>query len=442
MNRTELAELIHHRENSGVEFKRDDVTPQKLAREMAALLNLEGGHILLGVEKDGSVSGLTREPEKAEEWVMEVARTHLRPATIPFWETLDWGGEKTVGVVSLPADAPDKPYKCRRGPAWVTQIRVGTTTRDATDEEEARLYMQSGRLQYDRKPVPGAGLNDFDMRRLLNYFRDVRRQSCPPADDLEAWTRLLVNTELMYEDRGLSMPSAGGLLLFGVRPHRYLPQAGISAAVYTGTEKDYGAKARATLRGAAVSLFPAPYGGGGQEEAWPGLPPTFSEAGNAVEAGVVEQAMDFVRRNIAIDASIDHGGQRRERWDYPIEAVREAIVNAIAHRDYTIGVMDIELSIYSDRLEIISPGRLPNTVTVDKMRAGYRASRNELMKEVLRDYRYIEATGLGVPRKIVAGMRAHNGTEPDLVEEESRFIVRLWKRPHDAAAENRLAGET
>ncbi len=63
------------------------------------------------------------------------------------------------------------------------------------------------------------------------------------------------------------------------------------------------------------------------------------------------------------------------------------------------------------------------------MRAGYRASRNELVKEVLRDYRYIEATGLGVPRKIIEGMRAHNGTEPDLVEEEDRFIVRLWKEP-------------
>ena len=189
MNRTELAELIHHDENSGVEFKRDDITPQKLAREMAALLNLEGGHILLGVEKDRSVSGLTRDRGKAEEWVMEAARTHLRPATIPFWETLDWGDGKSVGIVSLPADAPDKPFKCRRGPAWVTQIRVGTTTRDATDEEEARLYMQSGRLQYDRKPVPGADLDDFDMRRLLNYFRDMRRQSCPPADDREAWTR-------------------------------------------------------------------------------------------------------------------------------------------------------------------------------------------------------------------------------------------------------------
>ena len=350
---------------------------------------------------------------------MEVARVHLRPATIPFWETLDWDDGKTVGIISLPADAPDKPYKCRRGSAWATQIRVVTTSRDATDEEEARLYMQSGRLQYDRKPVPGAGLNDFD----------VRRQSCPPVADREAWTRLLVNTDFMYEDRGRALPSAGGLLLFGVRPKKYLPQAGISAAAYTGTEKDYDARERAVLRGAVVSLFPESLADVGP--AYPGLPPTFSEAGSAVESGVIEQAMDFVRRNITIAATIGNGGRRVERWDYPIEAVREAIVNAVAHRDYTISVMDIELSIYADRLEIISPGRLPNTVTVDKMRVGYRASRNELLKEVLRDYRYVEATGLGVPRKIIAGMRQHNGTEPDLIEEESRFIVCLWKRPHN-----------
>ena len=126
-------------------------------------------------------------------------------------------------------------------------------------------------------------------------------------------------------------------------------------------------------------------------------------------------------------AWIESGGRRLERSDYPLEAVREALVNAVAHRDYTITVTDIELSIYTDRIETISPGRLPNTVTVDKMRAGYRASRNELIKEMLRDYRYIEATGLGVPRRIIGGMRAHNGTEPDLIEEDDRFLVRLWK---------------
>jgi ATP-dependent DNA helicase RecG len=428
MNRAELTELLKNGESSGLELKRDDIPPEKLAKEMAALLNLEGGHIVLGVEDDRAVSGLARPRERAEEWVMEVARTHLRPAAIPYWETIEWEEGRIVGIVSLPADAPDKPYKAKRGSAWVTQIRVGTTTRDATDEEEVRLYQQSGRLQYDRKPVPGASLSDLDRRRLINYFRDVRRQAWPEEADVEGWSRLLVNTELMAEDRGRPIPSAGGLLLFGPRPNRYLPQAGITAVAYSGTTKDYDAKERALLRGPAVSLFPAADAVPGVLPSSPRPPGTFSEPSGAVEAGVIEQALEFVRRNTRVEAWIDQGGRRQERWEYPLEAVREAVVNAIAHRDYTITVVDIELSIYSDRLVVISPGRLPNTVTVEKMRAGYRASRNELIKEVLRDYRYIEATGLGVPRKIVQGMLAHNGTEPDLVEEEDRFIVRLWKQ--------------
>jgi ATP-dependent DNA helicase RecG len=425
MNRTELTELIQNGESSGVEFKRDDTTPEKLAKEIAALLNLEGGHILLGVERDHTVSGLSREPEKAEEWVMEVARVHLRPGAIPYWQTIEWREGKVVGIVSLPADAPDKPYKVKRGSAWVTQIRVGTTTRDATDEEEARLYQQSGRLQYDRKPVPGSSLADLDRRRLVNYFRDVRRQACPDDADEAGWIRLLVNTELMAEDRDRHIASAGGLLLFGMRPNKYLPQSGVSAAAYPGTEKDYSATARAVIRGPAVSLFPTPTIDG---QPLPGMTRTFSEPDDVTETGVIEQALDFVRRSTSVSAWIEKAGRRQERWDYPLESVREAVVNAIAHRDYTITVTDIELSIYADRLEVISPGRLPNTVTVEKMRAGYRASRNELVKEVLRDYRYVEATGLGVPRKIVQGMLAHNGSESDLVEEDDRFLVRLWKR--------------
>jgi len=172
-------------------------------------------------------------------------------------------------------------------------------------------------------------------------------------------------------------------------------------------EKDYASRERALLRGPILPLL--------------------SAAGEPVESGLVGQAMDFVRRNVGVEAWIDDEGRRQERWDYPLEAVREAVVNALAHRDYTITVTDVELSIYADRLEVISPGGLPNTVTVEKMKSGYRAARNEMIKEVLRDYRYIEATGLGVPRKIVRGMRDHNGTEPDLIEEEDRFTVRLWK---------------
>ncbi|MCZ2111804.1 MAG: putative DNA binding domain-containing protein [Dehalococcoidia bacterium] len=233
MNRIQLSELIHNGESSGVDFKRDDLTPERLAKVAAAFLNLEGGYILLGVEDDGTVSGLSRENRRAEEWVMQALRDNVQPSVIPFWETIVWDDEKLVGVIGLPADAPDKPYKVKRGSgAWVTQVRVGTTTRDASREEEARLYMQSGHLQYDRRPVPGAALDDLDMRRLVDYFRNVRGQSCPEPTDRDGWSRLLINTELMAEDHGRAIPSAGGLLLFGTRPKRFLPQSGISAVAY------------------------------------------------------------------------------------------------------------------------------------------------------------------------------------------------------------------
>ena len=83
MNRSQLLELLLNGENSGLEFKRDDIQPQRLAGEIVALLNLEGGHILLGIEDDATASGLTREPKEAEEWVMQIARDHIQPAVIP-----------------------------------------------------------------------------------------------------------------------------------------------------------------------------------------------------------------------------------------------------------------------------------------------------------------------------------------------------------------------
>jgi ATP-dependent DNA helicase RecG len=102
------------------------------------------------------------------------------------------------------------------------------------------------------------------------------------------------------------------------------------------------------------------------------------------------------------------------------------MVNAVIHRDYLLSSTDIELSIYSDRLEIISPGRLPNGITPARMRTGCRAARNQLLKDVMRDYGYLEHMGMGVPRKIIAGMKVHNGTEPVFVEDGERLVIRLF----------------
>ena len=253
-------------------------------------------------------------------------------------------------------------------------------------------------------PISGATINDLDHRRLKDYFGRVRQQEVPEDRGNAGWQTLLVNREIMVED-GVTL---SGMLLFGKTPNRFLPQAGIDAAAFPGTEKGYATRERATLRGPLTSLMDL--------------------NGDILEAGLVEKAVEFVRRNTPVTAVLEDGARRMERPAYPAEAIREAVVNAVIHRDYLLANTDIELVIYEDRLEIISPGRLPNGITPERMRVGARAARNQILKDVMRDYRYLEDMGMGIPRKIIRGMREHNGTEPDLIERDERFLVRLFEK--------------
>jgi len=395
---TELLEIISNGENSGVEFKRDVVANHDLAKELVAFSNFGGGMVLLGVDDDGSIAGVTR--GHLEEWVMTTCRDKIRPAIIPFFEIVrDFEPAKDVAIVRV-----TRGYDVHS--VWHNNsnryyIRVGTQSREATQEELRRLFQQRGAIRAELRPISGATLADLDRRRLRDYFGRVRQQDVPADGDDAGWRRLLVNTEIMTEE-GVTV---AGMLLFGATPNRFLPQAGIDAAAFAGTEKDYATRERAALRGPMTPLFDA--------------------NDTILENGLVEQALEFMRRNNPVTAVLE-GGRRVERPAYPQEVLREAIVNALIHRDYLLSSTDIELAVYSDRLEIISPGRLPNGITPERMRAGIRAARNQLLKDVMRDYRYLEHMGMGVPRKIIQGMRAHNNTEPELIEDQERFILRLF----------------
>ena len=399
VTRTELLDILRNGENSAVEFKRDVITPEQLAKELVAFSNFDGGMVLLGVEDDGTISGITR--PKLEEWVMTTCRDKIRPAIIPFYEVLrDLEPGKDVAVVKVPTGL--NVQRVWHNNRHIDYIRVGTQSREPTTDELSRLFQQRGTFRAELRPVSGATFNDLDLRRLKDYFGRVRKQDDIPADDdLAGWQTLLLNTELMAED-GVTLSA---VLLFGRNPSRFLPQSGIDAAAFPGTEKDYAAVERVKLRGP--------------------LTPLMNEQAELVEAGLVEQAFDFVRRNTGTTATLEDGVRRKERPAYPPEAIREVMVNALIHRDYLLSATDIELSVYSDRVEVISPGRLPNGITTTRMRAGCRAARNQLLKDVMRDYGYLEHMGLGVPRKIVKCMLENNGTDPVLLEEDERFTVRL-----------------
>lgn len=121
------------------------------------------------------------------------------------------------------------------------------------------------------------------------------------------------------------------------------------------------------------------------------------------------------------------GVRRVDVPGYPVDVLREGLVNALIDRDYLLSNSDIELSLLDDRLEIISPGRLPNGITPERMRVSCRAARNQLLEDTMCDYGYLENMGLGIPRKIIPGMREHNGTEPELIADGEQFTLRLFR---------------
>ncbi len=337
---------------------------------------------------------------------MEVGRVKIEPQVIPLvsWIRAIEPG-RDVLTVSV-TRGPDKPYACVHDGRKIYYIRVGNTSREASREELQRMYQASGRLRYGLKPVPGADFDAFDSRRLRDYLSSLSYDPVPSESDLKDWETLLRNIELMTDSAGQFVATIDGLLLFGRTPQRYVSQSGIRAICYTGTEPDYATRADEDLRGPLLPLR--------------------AKDGTRVESGLVDQAWDFVRRNTTPTAKIE-GAQRVDGWEYPESVIRETVVNALVHRDYSIAGADVMLIIYSDRLEIRSPGGLPNTVTVEGMKSGFRYARNQTLVNIMRDYRYVDNRGMGVRNKIIPGMRAHNGTEPEFIEEDNQFTVRLRK---------------
>ena len=462
MTKTELREIIANGRNSGIEFKRDLADGHELAKDVVAFANGWGGRILLGVDDDGSVHGLGKSDPPSrlgapdtgqhsyrwlDQLVMQTCRDKIQPAIVPYVDVYrDVVADRAVVVVETTRGW--NMHHVLHHQHRTCYIRTGSSSREAGPDEVKRQFPIRGRFRPELRPVSGTSIADLDRRRLMDYFNRVRDQYAPASwpsaewrQSTGAWARredekrwrtlvehteqewhetreaewesLLVNTEIL-DDGNRRAATVAGLMLFGKNPGRFLPQAkidavacfGSDAVACFGSEKDYAARERATLRGPIVCLK--------------------GVDGTELEPGLIEQAVQFVRRNIE-PVTLEDGVRRQERWDYPEEVIREALVNAIVHRDYLLSGSNIELGIYSNRLEIVSPGRLTDGITPERMRVGCRSARNELLKDVMRDYGYVEHMGMGVPRKIIRGMREHNGTEPDLIEENERFTVRLWK---------------
>lgn len=244
-------------------------------------------------------------------------------------------------------------------------------------------------------PVSGTGFNDLDRSRLDDYLRNVTQDAELPEDEA-AWASRLTGLGFMTGSSGTNVCTIAGLILFGRAPRRGLRQAGIRLMVFDGTDKAYAAKLDEVIDAPLAALWVTEKDGKRE----------FSEG------GLVEKAAALLKPFITRERGEVGENFRRDRASiYPLEAVRELLINALAHRDWT-RFTEIELVVYADRMELTSPGALPNTMTIEKMIAGQRSPRNPIIVDVLRDYGYVDTRGMGVRNKIIPLVRQASGKDP------------------------------
>lgn len=391
MLRSDLLQLIANGESSGVEFKRDDLRPEQLAKEVAALANLKGGVLLLGVEDDGSISGIQR--EDLERWVMDtVFGRYVHPMILPYYEEVLLDDGKRVAVVTV-TEGTAKPYAVRHNDREEVFVRVGSTSRRATREQLARLFESGGMLHAEVLPVSGSSLVDLDRARLEDYLLRVIGDAAAPEDEM-AWFQRLIGLGFMVERRdGPPVCSIAGLVLFGHSPRQKMRHAGVRWMSFDGIDMSYRAQDDSVIDGPLVGLW------------------TGDHRQPAAAPGLLERLVDRMQPFITEQDDRLEGGLRRVvRSRFAPEALREALLNALVHRDWTRPI-EVEVVNYADRIDITSPGTLQNSMTLEKMLAGQRSARNPVVMEVMRDYGYVEQRGMGVRRKIVPLTRDLAGRE-------------------------------
>ena len=404
MTKAELYEILANNENSGIEFKRDDVRPEQVAKECVAFLNFKGGKVLLGVEDNGDISGLTR--KNCQEWIMDaVFSRYVHPRVIPYYEEIKTD-QGIVGVITVERGTA-KPYVVRVNDREEVYIRVGDISRLASREQIMRL-MQEGDAVFhmETMPVNGTSIKDFDMARVQWYYEKF--YGSLPKEEQEI-NRMLHDLDLAKKSNQThtSMLSIAGLLLFGKKPSQKFPQAGIRIIVYPSDDLDIDANFDKILDGPIVSIS--------------------NEDGRTIKLGLFNQIMDQLQSLLSQENLDEDNITRNRKWEYPPEVLREIIVNAFAHRDWTKFNTN-KIEIFSNRIQITSAGALPNTLTLQKVLAGVQYPRNPILVRVLRDLGEMDDRGMGVRRKVVPILKDKGFPKPEFDANEDYFRVLIYRK--------------
>ena len=365
-----LTEILRQTEGKNLEFKRDLSSPARFLRTVVAFANTAGGIILIGVEdRTRHIRGVS-DPLDLEERVVNLISDSIKPRLVPDVELLSYRNTHVLAVEVFPS--PARPHHiAREGLHRGTYARVGSSNRLADAALVAEMRRHATGESFDEGPLPALDSEAVDFR--------VASESFAPALTLTRGN--LQTLRLVTPHQGRLVPTVGGILLFGTDRLAHFPDAWIQAGRFAGTDK-------ATIADHLDIKTPP------------------------VQA--VEDAVAFVQKHALRGVKIRQV-RREDQWSVPIVAIREAIVNAVVHADYSQRGAPIRLAIFDDRIEVENPGLLPFGLTLDDLPQGISRLRNRTIGRVFHELGLVEQWGSGVQRMIATCREA--GLAPPAWEE-------------------------
>ncbi|MDQ2086925.1 putative DNA binding domain-containing protein [Herbivorax sp. ANBcel31] len=388
MDSKELVEIIQLGEDSKTLFKEIFTSPDSMADEIAAFANSDGGKILVGVNDIGEITGLTKENiARLNQMISNVCSQKIEPTISVTTENIKYD-DKTVMVINVPMGS-NKFYMSNGADIWV---KVGADKRRARREELKRLLQESTHLYADEQVVEGTSTKDLNMFEVEDFLEQ--------KIDLD-YTKTGINIKQILENMKLMTSekcTLGGLLLFGKKSNFELCKHYIAAVSWFGNDiagTDY--RESENIYGSISALY--------------------------------SDGLAFIKRQL----KKTQNGQEFNSLgilEIPEIAIKEALVNAIIHRNYFI-FSNIRIFVFDNRVEIISPGALPNTLNVESIKLGAKIPRNPILLSYIENLKGIPFRGIGsdVPRIIKSCEDARIKVEfINQIEGSGQFKVIFWRK--------------
>lgn len=382
-----MKELVNQPEGKTLEFKRDTSSPKNWLKTLVAFANSAGGKLVFGISNDRTVLGVAS-PLDEEERICNQIADSIAPRLAPNIEFFTVENKTLLLVEVFPSN--QRPHHLRtEGPELGVYVRLGSTNRQADRELIAELQRSVAGQRFDELPMPNLQAADLDLQETAKWF----------GRDSPLSTAELETLHLLVPHQGKTVPSQGAILLFGTDRLRHFPDAWVQCGRFLGNEK--------------IDIF------------------DHTEF-NCSLPHAVEEVILFLKKHAFRGADLSET-RRKDVWSIPLEILREIIINAFVHADYSQRGGPIRIAFMDNRIEVENPGILLPGLTVDDIRNGTSRIRNNVIARVFREIRLIEQWGTGV-RRIFAEAERHGLPEPRIEEMGMRlrftvFLKEIIKVP-------------